>query len=51
MLRAALCARQAIGSRAMVKFIKTGRITILTGGRYAGKKALVAAVGILQKSD
>merc|ERR1712072_450524 len=26
---------------AMVKFIKTGRITILTGGRYAGKKALV----------
>ena len=25
----------------MVKFIKTGRITILTGGRYAGKKALV----------
>merc|ERR1719364_204058 len=25
----------------MVKFIKTGRIVILTGGRYAGKKALV----------
>merc|ERR1711939_316122 len=27
--------------RAMVKFIKTGRVVILTGGRYAGKKALV----------
>ena len=25
----------------MVKFIKTGRVVILTGGRYAGKKALV----------
>merc|ERR1719379_2702985 len=24
-----------------MKFIKTGRIVILTGGRYAGKKALV----------